>query len=147
MRIFESHVESEINLDGEKVNIDSKLVGVIKRLNELGIKTYGCCQGTEKRDSGYIILADDMTVGDYVKACMIVSCHFQTAKVILDPNFMDYAENYHYVMSSGGNMDARIIIRILWDKKCERNYWKNFETSRNSCIYYGFEKSFTKQIK
>ncbi len=42
-----SHYYEIINIDGNDIEIDSKLAPLIKELNKVGLKTLYCCQGGE----------------------------------------------------------------------------------------------------
>ena len=49
------HPTKRVKMDGKFVNVDEKLVNLIKAMNDAGLKTTQCCQGDDKI-SRYVVI-------------------------------------------------------------------------------------------
>lgn len=52
------HSSKIITIQGKKVEIDVKLIKVIKALNQCGLTTTQCCQGDKTSPSSLVIMLD-----------------------------------------------------------------------------------------
>ena len=55
----DKHPSEFVEINGKKVEIDKKLIPLIKGLNKVGLETLACCENFEKDGISYVSIKTD----------------------------------------------------------------------------------------